>query len=454
MFNFLKGPGGFQELLRIAIPIFVSNGAFSVMLFTDKLFVARLGKEHLAATMAGGLTSFASLSFFFGFVSFSTAVVAQYYGSAQKKLSAATTFQILYLIVVFYPLILCMIPGVLIFFQKIGHHPLQVELETSYFRILSIGSVFTLMRMSIASFFSGIGRTKIVMFSSVIGMTVNIPINYILIFGKCGLPELGIQGAAIGTNISSICMLIILLSHFLGASNRREFQIDSMFNLDMTMIKRLLRFGFPSGAETFLNILAFNIFILLFHTYSSDVAAAITLVFNWDLLYFIPMLGLSVATMSLVGQQLGAKNTTEAQRAVRSGLILALCFAIGAGSLFLFASRFLIELFVTEEMETNFLSTVSLAIDMLRITSLFVIFNAFSMIYSATLKSAGDTIWVMRTTIIVNWIMLAGELILIKIMTVSPIHAWLFFVVCMAFIPVLMYFRYVKGKWLHIQMIK
>ena len=58
MFNFLKGPGGVQELLRIAIPIFVSNGAFSVMLFTDKLFVARLGKEHLAATMAGGLTSF------------------------------------------------------------------------------------------------------------------------------------------------------------------------------------------------------------------------------------------------------------------------------------------------------------------------------------------------------------------------------------------------------------
>ena len=394
-----------------------------------------------------------ALSFFFGFVSFSTAVVAQYYGSAQKKLSAATTFQILYLIVVFYPIILCFIPGVLIFFHMIGHHPLQVDLETSYFTILSIGSVFTLMRMSIASFFSGIGRTKIVMFSSVIGMTVNIPINYILIFGNCGIPALGIQGAAIGTNISSICMLIILLSHFLGASNRREFQIDSMFNLDMTMIKRLLRFGFPSGAETFLNIFAFNLFILLFHTYSSDVAAAITLVFNWDLLYFIPMLGLSVATMSLVGRQLGAKNTTEAQRAVRSGLILALCFAIGVGSLFLFASRFLIELFVTEEMETNFLSTVSLAIDMLRITSLFVIFNAFSMIYSATLKSAGDTIWVMRTTIIVNWIMLAGELILIKLMTVSPIHAWLFFVVCMASIPILMYFRYLKGQWLHIKMI-
>ena len=58
MFNFLKGPGGVQELLRIAIPIFVSNGAFSVMLFTDKLFFARLGKEHFAATMAGGLTSF------------------------------------------------------------------------------------------------------------------------------------------------------------------------------------------------------------------------------------------------------------------------------------------------------------------------------------------------------------------------------------------------------------
>ena len=86
-----------------------------------------------------------------------------------------------------------MIPGVSIFFQKIGHHPLQVDLETSYFRILSIGSVFTLMRMSIASFFSGIGRTNIVMFSSEIGMTVNIPINYILILGKCGLAELGIK---------------------------------------------------------------------------------------------------------------------------------------------------------------------------------------------------------------------------------------------------------------------
>jgi MATE family multidrug resistance protein len=79
------------RILKIALPIVVSRGAYTVMLFVNRLFLSRVGKYELAAAMSGGLSSLVLSSFFEGLVGYSTALVAQYYGAGRHKMCAKAT---------------------------------------------------------------------------------------------------------------------------------------------------------------------------------------------------------------------------------------------------------------------------------------------------------------------------------------------------------------------------
>ena len=162
------------------------------------------------------------------------------------------------------------------------------------------GSIFILLRNTLVGFFLGIGKTRIVMFSNITGMVVNILLNYIFIFGKLGFPALGIQGAALGTIGGSTTITLILAIAYLSRRYNNFFNTRKLNIFDKKLMKKLLRFGLPAGIELFLNVFAFTVFVQLMHSYSEDIAAAVTITFNWDIVAFIPMMGLSFATTALV----------------------------------------------------------------------------------------------------------------------------------------------------------
>ena len=193
-----------------------------------------------------------------------------------------------------------------------------------------------LLRTCLSSFFSGIGKTRIVLFATFITMLLNIFFNYCLIFGHLGLPALGLKGAAYGTLASSSCGLLILLFAYFNRHNRNSYRISESFHLDFELLKKLLRYGSPSGLEMFLNLLAFNIVILIFHSDGPVTATAVTIVFNWDLVSFVPLLGIQVGVVSLVGRYMGAGQVETAARATMSALKMA--FGYSLLILILFAS--------------------------------------------------------------------------------------------------------------------
>jgi len=120
-----------------------------------------------------------------------------------------TTTQAIYLSILSYPLILAFIPLIKYMFIAAGQDPSLVIPATSYSRILMAGSIVVLLRTAFGSFFIGIGKTRIVMYSNLAGGILNIPLNYALIFGKFGFPEMGIRGAAAATICGSILTLIL-----------------------------------------------------------------------------------------------------------------------------------------------------------------------------------------------------------------------------------------------------
>jgi len=118
-----------RDLLRIAIPMIVSQGSETVMLFVDRLFLSFLGKNFISAAMSGGLTAFAVSSLFIGIVGYVNAITAQYYGAGKYEKCSQTINQGLYLSFGFYPVLLLLIPLIRLFFNSAGHSPQQLQLQ-------------------------------------------------------------------------------------------------------------------------------------------------------------------------------------------------------------------------------------------------------------------------------------------------------------------------------------
>ena len=442
-----------RNLLIIAGPMVFSQASDTVMLFVDRLFLSRIGEEYLAASMSGGLTQLMISSFFIGTIGYVTAVVAQYYGAGKKTKCSEAAFQAIILAAASYPLLLAVSPAMRLLLRAVGQSPVQVDLAYTYFQTLIFGVVFLVLRHALAGFFVGIGRTTVVMAANAVGMLVNIPINYVLIFGKFGFPEMGLRGAAIGTIAGNFVIFVILLAFYLRGRNRSEFETHKSLSFRPDILRILLKFGIPAGIEMFLNIAAFNLFVQTMHTYGTRVAASVTIAFNWDIVSFLPMLGMGHAVTSLVGRNIGAGNLQEARKTAFTGLKTAWVYSGAMVVIFVVFAEALVSIFLTGENSAPDSEVRTLAVVMLRLASLYLLADSAQLVFVGALRGAGDTRWVMSASVAIHWVFTSSVFILIKFVKVNPVTAWICFIGFIIILGFMMFFRFRGGKWMELRII-
>jgi MATE family multidrug resistance protein len=314
--------------------------------------------------------------------------------------------------------------------------------------------VIGLLRNCLSSFFSGIGRTRIVMVAAVTAMIVNVGMNYILIFGKLGVPALGIRGAACGTIIGGLCGVGVLLAAYLGPTIRRTYQVGRSLRFDREAMGTLLRFGYPAGIEMFLNLMAFNAMIIAFHAHSEATATAVTIMFNWDMVSFVPLIGIQIGVMSLVGRYMGAGQPDIAHRSTMSGLKSGWLYSIIILALFVGFPQRLVAVFRPEQLDSVFQQAMPIAVRMIRVASFYVLLEAVVVVFSGALRGAGDTLWAMCISVTIHWLMLAILIVMLYVLGLSPVAAWVAVVIAFMAFSGLFYRRYRGGKWRTIRMVR
>ncbi len=431
------------ELLQLSLPIVVSQGAFAVMVFCDRLFMSQIDALHMAAALGGGVASFFCISLFVGVLTYANALVAQYLGADEHRKCPRVVTQGLILVMMSAPILAFAAVKVGGLFAAMGHDPQQVVLERSYFFILMGGAVFNLPKMCVACFFSGIGRTRVVMIADVLGVMLNIPLSYCLIFGKLGLPALGIEGAAIGTVIASLFSLLLFLRFYFERGNRQRFGVMQSFHLDLNILRRFVRLGFPSGFELFINVACFNLFILMFQSYGVVQGASAAIVFNWDMLSFVPMLGLHIGVMSLIGRFVGANDMGKTDEVIAAGFFVALGYSFVLALAFILYRVEFVGILAgsgPERMEIILLGSFM----MLGLAS-YVMADASILISSAVLRGAGDTRWLMVTSIVLHVLMLVAQYFIIIVYQLGERTSWVAFVLMILLIAVV-YMGRLRGK--------
>ena len=441
-----------RRILQIALPIVVSTASYTVMLFVDRLFLSRVGKVELAAAMSGGLSSFVLSSFFVGLVGYVSALVSQYYGAGEHHKCTRSVVHALIVSVASYPILLGFIPIIQYVFILSGQDAALTDQATVYARILLAGSLFLVWRTGAGAFFVGIGKTRVIMFANIAGALVNIPLNYVLIFGKFGLPELGIRGAALGTVIASVFICTTLTVFYLRETSRPPYRVDRRLQYDADIMRRLLQFGIPAGIAPFLNWFAFNIFVQVMHAYGPDTAAAATIAFNWDAVSFIPLLGLGMTASTVVGQQIGGRNHDGAQRAAYVVVRIALLYAGAMVVLFVGFAEPLTVLFSSGFPDPDG-RIEPMAATMLRLLAIHTIAIAAKLVIGGALRAAGDTTWSMWVSVLIHWVMAIAVILLARVYHVHQYLAWSTLIIMnyMHFFAV--WYRFRSGVWREKQLI-
>ena len=423
----------------------VSQGAFAVMIFTDRYFMSQIDPVHMAAALGGGIASFFSFCFFTGLLSYTNAMAAQYLGAGEPQKCPKVVTQGIIMTVMSTPFLTLVAFLVVGIFEGMGHDPAQVELERVYYLILMSGVLITLAKTCISSYFAGIGRTHVVMICDVFGLLVNVPLCYAMVFGKFGLPALGIVGAGVSTVVATVLAFALFLAFYFRKEHREQFRVRHSFSLDLKILRRLWRLGSPGGLEMFLNVAAFNLFLLMFQSYGIAEGAAATIVFNWDILSFIPMIGLHVAVISLIGRFVGARDMARANEVMTAAFSIALAYSAVLAVVYITCRFPLVEVFAPPS--GDFTAVRELAPFMMIGLSTYVMADAIILVSGGVLRGAGDTRWLMVASVSLHWAMLVAQFLIIRVFELNPRVSWMAFVMLVFAIALVYALRLKSGRW-------
>ena len=289
-----------------------------------------------------------------------------------------------------------------------------------YMKITSIGLFFNMLMNILNSILRGSKNTKIPLVASIIINIVNIFLDWALIFGKFGFPELGIKGAALATAISHISGFTFIVFYTIKFSEIKP-RFKYIQNLKMSKLKRLLKLSIPSSLQE----AAFNLTRLLgtvMIMYIGGVAfAANQITTTIESISFMPGSGFAIAATTLVGHKIGENKIHEAKHYAYVCTVLGTIIMMLCGLTFLLFPKFLISLFINKsETDVINLGTICLTIASLEQTPM-----AISMILGGSLKGAGDTKTPFIVSLISSWLIRLPLMIyFIYLLKASVTYVW------------------------------
>ena len=376
--------------------------------FIDNIMVGQLGTAELAAVSLGNSFMFIAMSIGIGFSTAITPLIAEA-DSSDNLNQARSAYK--------SGLFLCTTLGIILFLGIYSSKPLMylmkqpkevVELAIPYLDLVSFSLIPLVIFQAIKQFSDGMSMTKYPMYATLIANIVNIILNYFLIFGKFGFPEMGIVGAAYGTLASRLIMVVYLW--LLLRYKKRSAQIVKnikFFILDFLMIKKIINLGSLSAMQMFFEVAIFTAAIWLSGLLGKNPQAANQIALNLSSMTFMVAMGLSVASMIRVGNQKGLQNYKELRRIAFSIFLLGTLLATFFAVLFFIFHKSLPNIYLDVEDAVNYSDTtevLSIASNLLLAAAFFQISDSIQVVVLGALRGLQDVKIPTILTFISYWV--------------------------------------------------
>ena len=381
----------FSYNLKLAYPVIIGMIGHTLVGFVDNAMVGQLGTSELAAISLGNSFVFLAMAFGIGFSTAITPLIAE----SDAKKNKSNTKSILsngILVCIFLGAVLTIIVLIakpIIYYM--GQSEEVVNLAYTYITLVAISLFPLIIFQSFKQFSDGLSFTKIAMISTVIANLINVVINYILIYGKFGFPKLELVGAGIGTLISRVIMVLIII--YLIKSNPKINQyLDNLFSLKYSSIitKKIINLGYPSALQMMFEVGFFISGIWVCGIIGINYQAANQIALNLSSLTFMVALGFSVAATIRIGNQKGLNDYKNLKRIAISIFLVTILIELIFALIFIIFSDLLPWLYLENNNNFDVLETVSLASKLLIIVALFQIFDGIQIVAQGVLRGIQD----------------------------------------------------------------
>lgn len=398
----------FSYNIKLAYPVILGMVGHTLIAMVDNIMVGKLGSTELAAVSLGNSLVFVAMSLGIGFSTALTPIIAEA-DSEKNDDTIRHTFH--------HGLFLCTILGMLLFLLVVLAKPIMVLLQQPedvivlakpYLDWVAFSLVPLIIYQGYKQFADGLSMTKYSMYAIVMANVVHVIINYCLIYGVWFFPRMGIIGAALGTVISRIMMVIFM--HVILSRNeklKKYFHGFSLSTLKKKLLNKIINLGLPSAMQMLFEVVLFTAAIWLCGNIGKTSQAANQIALSLASLTFMFAMGLSVVSMIRVSNQRGLQDYKNLVVVARSIFLLAIIIEIVFAFLFVAFHQILPHLFLNMDNELQLndnTEVIEIAAKLLLVAAVFQISDGIQVVVLGALRGLQDVKIPMYITFVAYWI--------------------------------------------------
>lgn len=377
----------YKTILSVALPMMVTGFIQSIVLLTDASMIARYSTEAFAAVGNAGLMYVTLFMCLAGMADGAQIIIARRIGQQKPELIGqvfgSTTWVLVALAVVLFMLLYFLMP------EAILHYSEQKEiakLQGIYIENRSFALFFAMLTLTIQAFFLAQGKSWVVLVTAILTASSNAVLDYLLIFGEWGFPELGIRGAALASTIADGIGMLSMLLFLLFSEENKRYNLLKYFKFDLQSVKELLRVGSPLMLQGFSALATWTLF---FTWLEQKGAFDLTVSQNIRSIYFlafVPIWGFAGTTKTYISQYLGAQKFDQIPVIQRKIQLLTVIFMLCTFHGALFYPESMIRMVNPAE------AYVAKSADILRLIAVSILLFGFISVYFQTIHGSGNTL--------------------------------------------------------------
>ncbi len=502
------GSGALREMFMIALPSVATMASHTIMQFSDKFMVSRIGPEpvYVAAQSNGGILVWTLCAFMLGMTGVVNSFVSQNYGAGKPERGAAYAWNGLWLGLAYCGLLI--VPAIMLvptYFGRIHSDETLVGLETTYATIMLMGAVWILSSRTVHHFFYGLHRPWVVFISAIIANVLNVMLNVTFIFGdqqlvfenggwiaesvvhpitgalsglagSLGIEPMGLAGAAWATVIGSFVEFAIPMALFVGPKYARELGTLKAWKLSAVCLRGLARVGTVPGLMFVNEIVCWNMLMVWLVPMGGKARAAylgldeaaveqagtIANTAGWiGLQYmhlsFMPAIGLSIACQAMVGKAMGMRRPDIATKRAMLALKITMGYMGLCALVFVLFRADLMAVFIDAQTSAeDRAKLIGIGSKVMIAAAVFQVFDALAITASAALRGAGDTLWPGVATIVLSWTCIVGVgwSLVHFVPSLGSLGPWIGASLYIVMLGIVLGARFAQGKWKSLSLVE
>jgi multidrug resistance protein, MATE family len=373
-------------LLLLAIPVVLSELGWMAMSIVDTIMVGRLSPAAIGAVGISSAIFYTPALFGIGLLLGLDTLVAQAFGRGDFDDCHRALAQGVYLAIAYTPIAMLLVGFAPHLFPLLGITETVRAPASEYIQLLNLSALPLLIYVAFRRYLQGVGKVRPVTFALISANLVNWFGNWALIYGKMGLPAMGVRGSALSTCVARVYMAAVLVWWAWKHERDRGHPLFAHWpGLRPAQFRRLLVLGWPAASQLLFEVGAFSLATLMAGRLSPDILAAHQIVLNSASLTYMVPLGVSAAAAISVGHAVGAGNRALARRNGSMAIAIGAVFMALAATAFLTIPQTLIHVYTHDR------QTVAVGSSLLAVAAVFQVFDAIQGVGTGALRGLGKT---------------------------------------------------------------